>query len=156
MTKNNAWSRAQSLELKVAENICSGFDIGFEKGIDAGMEQELRAFVGWLESRYRFPVTLWVDFEYKHYLVSRAGKRVGYLFYWSDVTAYPVFDCKDDIPQIRLPVRTEHSTLEAILTSLTEAVTDYYAWLCGELNEEYAADEDDVREIVQAYLHDRA
>jgi hypothetical protein len=81
---------------------------------------------------------------------------MGYLFYWSDVPTYPVFDRKDDIPQIRLPVRTEHSTLEDILTSLTEAVTDYYAWLCGEIDERYETNEDDVREIVHAYLRDRA
>jgi hypothetical protein len=45
---------------------------------------------------------------------------------------------------------------KVIFTTLTEAVTDYYAWLCGEIDERYETNEDDVREIVQAYLRDRA
>ena len=79
-----------------------------------------------VESNYRIPVTLWVDFEYNHYLISRSGKRVGYLFYWADFSTYPMFDNAEDIPQIRLPVRTEHSTIEEILASFIEAITDYY------------------------------
>ena len=152
VNKNNVWLKAQTLELQVSENILPEFDIGFDKRIPKDVEEKLRDFVKWVESNYRIPVTLWVDFEYKHYLISRDGKRVGYLFYWEDYTTYPVFNNKDDIPQIRLPVRTEHSTIEEILTSFIEAITDYYAWLCNELDEGYVADENDVEEILQAYL----
>ena len=62
------------------------------------------------------------------------------------------FENQDDIPAIRLPVRTEHSTIEEIITSFIEAITDYYAWLCNELDEGYVADENDVEEILQTYL----
>ena len=62
---------------------------------------------------------------------------------------------RDDIPLIRLPVRTEHSTIEEILSSFIEAITDYYAWLCNEMYEGYTPNEDDVEEILQAYLCSR-
>ena len=155
MNKNNVWLKAQTLELQVSENILPEFDIGFDKRIPKDVEEKLRDFVKWVESNYRIPVTVWVDFEYKHYLISRDGKRVGYLFYWEDFTTYPVFNNKDDIPQIRLPVRTERSTIEEILTSFIEALTDYYAWLCNELSEGYIINENDVEEILQAYLQFR-
>ncbi|MBQ7325039.1 MAG: hypothetical protein IJW98_04795, partial [Clostridia bacterium] len=103
---------------------------------------------------YRIPITLWVDFEYKHYLIRRDGKRVGYLFYWADFSSYPVFDNQNDIPQIKLPVRTEHSSIEEILTSFIEAITDYYAWICNEI-EKHEPDEKDVEEILQAYMRYR-
>ena len=155
MTENSIWKKAQTVELKVSENILPEFSIGFDKRIPIEVEKELRSFVTWVENSYRIPITLWVDFEYNHYLISRSGKRVGYLFYWADFSSYPVFDNSEDVPQIRLPVRTEHSTIEEILTSFIEAITDYYAWLCNEIYEGYTPNEDDVEEILQAYLCSR-
>lgn len=155
MTESSVWKKAQTLELQVAESILPEFSIGFDKRITKELETELRSFVTWMERNYRIPITLWVDFEYNHYLISRSGKRVGYLFYWADFSSYPVFNNAEDIPQIRLPVRTEHSTIEEILTSFIEAITDYYAWLCNDIYEGYKPNEDDVEEILQAYLHCR-
>ena len=155
VTENCVWKKAQTVELKVSENILPEFSIGFDKRIPIEVEQELRSFVTWIENSYRIPITLWVDFEYNHYLISQSGKRVGYLFYWADFSPYPVFDNSEDVPQIRLPVRTEHSTIEEILTSFIEAITDYYAWLCNEIYEGYTPNEDDVEEILQAYLCSR-
>lgn len=152
MTANSVWLKAQYVELQVSENILPGFDIAFDKRISKDVEKELRNFVKWIESNYRIPITLWVDFEYNHYLISRDGRRVGYLFYWADFSSYPVFDNHEDIPQIRLPVRTEHSTIEEILTSFIEAITDYYAWICNEIYDDYVTNENDVEEILQAYL----
>ena len=132
MTENCVWKKAQTVELKVSENILPEFNIGFDKKIPTEVEQELRSFVTWVENNYRIPITLWVDFS-----------------------SYPVFDNEDGIPQIRLPVRTEHSTIEEILTSFIEAITDYYAWLCNEMYKGYKPNEDDVEEILQAYLSSR-
>ena len=84
MTENSIWKKAQTVELQVSENIMAEFSIGFDKRIPIEVEQELRSFVTWVENNYRIPITLWVDFEYNHYLISRSGKRVGYLFYWAD------------------------------------------------------------------------
>lgn len=96
-----------------------------------------------------------MDFEYKHYLISESGERVGYLFYWSDFSYYPVFQNKDDIPIIRLPVRTERSTVKEILRSFIEAITDYFAWICNEIADGFEMDENDVDEILEAYLNFR-
>ena len=117
MNENSVWIKAQTVKLKVSEDILPEFNIGFDKRISKDVEEELRSFVSWVEANYRIPITLWVDFEYNHYLISRKNKRVGYLFYWSDFLSYPFFDNKENIPQIRLPVRTEHSTIEEILYS---------------------------------------
>ena len=156
MTKNSVWKKAQMVELQVSKNILPEFDIAFDKRIPRDIEDELRSFVRWVESNYRIPITLWVDFEYNHYLISKEHKRVGYLFYWSDFSSYPVFDNKEDIPQIRIPVRTEHSTIEEVLSSFIEALTDYYAWICNEIHEEYKADENEAKEILQAYLQSKS
>ena len=150
----SVWERAQNAELRVSENILPGFDIGFDKRISKEVEGELRTFVKWVENNYRIPITLWVDFEYNHYLISRKSKRVGYLFYWSDFSSYPFFDNKDDIPRIHLPVRTEYSTVEEIVSSFIEAITDYYAWICNEI-EEYTADKNETEEILREYLRSR-
>ena len=155
MYNNSVWEKSQAVKLQVSENILSGFDIGFDKRISKEIEEELRSFVKWVENNYRIPITLWVDFEYKHYLINRKGKRVGYLFYWVDFSSYPVFDNEKDIPQIRLPVRTEHSTIEEILLSFIEAITDYYAWICNEIREDYVADENETKEILEKYLQSK-
>ena len=152
MTANSVWKKAQTIELQVSENILPEFNIGFDKRITKEVEKELRSFVNWFESNYRIPITLWVDFEYNHYLIRRDGKRVGYIFYWADFSTYPIFNNKEDIPQIRIPVRTEHSSIEEILTSFIEAINDYYAWICNEICEEYKSDKNDIEEILQAYL----
>lgn len=154
MNENSVWKKAQTIELKVAKNILPGFDMGFDRKIPDDVEKEMRSFAAWMEENYRIPITLWVDFAYKHYLIGRDGKRVGYLFYWADFSSHPVFDNEKDIPQIELPVRTEHSSIEEILTSFIEAITDYYAWICNEI-EGYEQDEKDVEEILQAYMTDR-
>ena len=111
-------------------------------------------FVYWAEDHFHFPVTLWVDFKYNHYLVLRNKKRVGYKFYWADFKTYPVFENFDDIPVIELAVRTEHWSMEEILTSFIEAITDYYVWLTNTLTEGYEPDERQVEEVLQAYLQD--
>ena len=154
MNENSVWKKAQIVELDISKNIVPGFDIGFDKRISDDIEKEMRSFVKWMEDNYRVPITLWVDFEYSHYLIRRDGKRVGYLFYWADFSSYPVFENKNDIPQIRLPVRTEYSSIKEILTSFIEAITDYYAWICNEI-EIYEQNENDVEEILQAYLQYR-
>ena len=154
MNENSVWKKAQIVELDISKNIVPGFDIGFDKRISDDIEKEMRSFVKWMEDNYRIPITLWVGFEYSHYLIRRDGKRVGYLFYWADFSSYPVFENKNDIPQIRLPVRTEYSSIKEILTSFIEAITDYYAWICNEI-EIYEQNENDVEEILQAYLQYR-
>ena len=153
MKHSNLWLRAKDICIQTSEDIGSGFNIGFDQGIPHETENELRNFVKWVELNFNLPVPLWVDFEYKHYLRKRDGKQAGYLFYWADFSSYPVFANEKEIPQIRLPVRTEHSTMIEILTSFIEAITDYFAWICNEICEDYKHDEQDMEDILQAYLN---
>ena len=155
MKSQNVWDKAQSVKLNVAENISPLFNIYFDKKIPQDIKNELINFVNWVENNYSIPITLWVDFEYKHYLIRRDGKRVGYLFYWSDFSDYPNFDNEDDIPYIRLPVRTEQWSIEEILTSFIEAIFDYYAWICNEINEDYILNENNIEEVLQKYLRSK-
>lgn len=153
--KMNIWDKAQSIQIQISEDIQPGFQIWFDKKIPTETREELCRFIQWVESNYRIPIPLWVDFAYRHYLVSREGKRVGYLFYWTDFSEYPVFNNPDDAPEIRLPVRTEYSTVEEILCSFIEAVSDYFAWICNALYEGYSTNESDTEEVLQRYLNSR-
>ena len=157
MKNDSVWQRAQSVQLQVAEEIAPGFDIGYDKKIPQETVRELLSFARWVENRYRMPITLWVDFEYKHYLVRRNGERVGYIFYWDDFTDYPVFGDPEKIPMIRLPVRTEHSTIDEILGSFIDAIFYYYAWLCNEISDYDRNDETEAEaeQILQEYLQSK-
>lgn len=155
MNSSNIWYKSKQVTIQTSKDIAGNFDIGFDNEIPEITKNELKKFVSWVEKNFNIPITLWVDFEYKHYLKDRQGKTVGYLFYWSDFNNYPVFENIDDIPEIRLPVRTEHSTIEEILTSFIEAITCYFAWICNEISENYVPDEKVVEEILQEYLKTR-
>ena len=109
-------------------------------------------FVYWVEDNFYLPVTLWVDFKYNHYLIDRNGNRVGYRFYWADFTDYPVFSNPDDIPVVELAVRTEHWTMEEILTSFIEAISLYYAWLTNTITDSAIPNENEVEVVLQTFL----
>lgn len=155
MNSSNIWYKSKQVTIQTSKDIAGNFDIGFDNEIPEITKNELKKFVSWVEKNFNIPITLWVDFEYKHYLKDRQGKMVGYLFYWSDFNNYPNFENIDDIPEIRLPVRTEHSTIEEILTSFIEVITCYFAWICNEISENYVPDEKVVEEILQEYLKTR-
>lgn len=151
MNENSVWKKAQNIKLNVADDIKPEFDIGFDDAVPDDTRKELTDFIDWVEANFAIPVTLWVDFEYKHYLVKRDGKRVGFIIYHSDFNNYPNFDNFNDIPQIRLPVRKEHYTIDEILLSFIEAIFYYYAWICNEI-ESYKPNNDDADEILEMYL----
>ena len=152
MNPENIWLRGSRALIRNESSDADGLNIGFNPKIPHETEKELRHFVAWAQASFRFPVSLWVDFEYKHYLITREGKRVGYLFYWADWENYPVFRDPDKGPSIRLPVRTGKYSPEEILTSFVEAISDCFAWLLNELTEDFIPSEQDVEEILQSYL----
>ena len=154
MRDNHLWNRAKNLQIQTGHDIVGNFDIGFDGKIPEETKNALLHFVCWVEENFYLPVTLWVDFKYNHYLIDRKGNRVGYRFYWTDFASYPTFDNPDDIPVIELPVRTEHWTMEEILTSFIEAISQYYAWLMNTITEDAEPDESVVKEVLQAYLND--
>ena len=155
MTDKNIWNAAKQVCIQTSDNIAGNFDVGFDSKIPEQTKNELRAFVSWVEQSFNIPVTLWVDFEYRHYLIRRDGERVGYLFYWSDFEDYPNFHDGQEIPTIRLPVRTEHYTMDEILTSFIEAITYYFAWICNVIDDDFEPDEYVVEQILQEYLNSK-
>ena len=154
MRDNHLWNRAKQVQIQTSSDIVGNFDVGFDDKIPEETKDALMKFVYWVEDNFYLPVTLWVDFKYNHYLIDRTGKRVGYRFYWADFASFPVFDNADDIPVIELAVRTEHWTIEEILTSFIEAITQYYAWLTNTITDDTEPDEREVEEVLQAYLSD--
>lgn len=153
MHENTLWHRASQINIQTGPHVSGGFDIGFDQDIPESIRAELTAFVHWAEDHFRFPVTLWVDFEYKHYLLDRNRKRSGYLFYWADFSSYPIFEDGDDIPVLRLPVRTERHTAEEILASFIEGISCYFAWLSNRISDDFTPDEEETGEILQTFLH---
>lgn len=144
------WNEAAGINIRTAAHIQPGFSYGFDDAVPTTIRKELLCFINWVEANFVIPVPLWVDFEYKHYLISREGKHVGYLFYWPDVDTCSVFDDEDATPMIRLPVRDDRWSITEILASFIEGITDYYAWLC---RRELSADDKEctVEDILYAY-----
>lgn len=152
MREDHVWNRAKDVKIQTTPDIVGNFSIGFDSKISEETKDVLMRFVYWVEDNFNLPITLWVDFKYRHYLI-RDGKRVGYKFYWANFKSYPVFDNPDDIPVIELPVRTGHRTNEEILKSFIKGITQYYMWLMGfEITD---ANEDEVDEVLQAYLQEK-
>ena len=149
MKDTHLWNQVKALRIQTGPDIVGGFDIGFDRNIPEETKDALMHFVYWVENHFSIPVTLWMDFKYNHYLRTRDGKRVGYKFYWADFTTFPVFENYDDIPVIELPVRTEHSSMEEILASFVEAISDYYRWLTNTAAE---PDPEEVEAVLQTYL----
>lgn len=153
MSANNLWENARNLHIQTGKDIVGGFDIGFDDAVPEETRDALIRFVYWVEDNYHMPVTLWVDFKYRHYLMTQDKRRVGYKFYWAEFNTYPVFENADDIPVIELAVRTENWTMEEILLSFVQGITDYYAWLSNMMVDGFIPDNDLVEEILQSYLH---
>ena len=152
MRENHLWNKAKNIQILTSPAIVGNFDIGFDPKIPEETKDQLMKFVYWVEDHFHLPVTLWVDFKYNHYLIGQDGKRVGYKFYWADFKTYPVFENSDDIPVIELPVRTEHYTIEEILSSFIDAISMYYVWLSNALTDDYTTDINTTEEVLQAYL----
>ncbi len=155
MNMEDLWQNSKTLNIHTGKDIVGGFDVGFDDQIPDEIRDELMRFVYWVEDNYSLPVTLWVDFKFRHYLVDRNRKRVGYKFYWVDFTTYPAFDNFDDIPVIELPVRAEKFTMDEILTSFIEAISHYFAWLSRMDMNGFEPDEALTDHILQEYQNKR-
>ena len=151
MRENHLWNRAKNVKIQTGPEIVGNFDVGFDSKIPEATKDALMDFVYWVEDHFSLPITLWVDFKYNHYLIDADGKRVGYKFYWVDFT--PTFENPDDIPVIELPVRTEHWTVEEILASFIEAISQYFMWLTNAPITE--PNQDEIEEVLQAYTQRR-
>ena len=147
----NPWETASALLIQTGKEITGGFDVGFDSEVPETTKDALMHFVYWVEDHYSLPVTLWVDFRSKHYLIAPDRKRVSYRFYWAEFATYPVFDNYDDIPVIELAVRTENRTMDNVLTAFIEAISHYFAWLsCADMGS-FQPDKGLTEAILQTY-----
>ena len=151
MNKTHLWDRSRDLSIETGPDIVGGFSIGFDEQIPEETKDLLMHYAHWVEDHYHMPVTLWVDFEYKHYLRKENGLQADYRFYWADFQTFPAFICEADIPVIRLPVRREKRSMKEILYFFTEAITKYFRWLANEGVEGYEPDEATVEAVMDAY-----
>ena len=69
MKQDNIWYKSKGISIQTVDDIKCGFDIGFDDEVPEETRNELRKLVSWVECNFNMPITLWVDFEYKHYLV---------------------------------------------------------------------------------------
>lgn len=151
ITKTDLWDRSHDLQIETGPDIVGGFSIGFDDEIPEDTKDLLMHYAHWVEDCYHMPVTLWVDFEYKHYLREDNRKQVGYRFYWADFRTFPIFTEEADLPVIRLPVRREKRSINRILTSFTEAITMYFMWLANEMEEGCKPEMATVEAIMETY-----
>ena len=148
----NLWENAKNLPIQVGGEITGGFDVGFDDEIPEETKDALMRFVYWVEDNFVLPVTLWVDFKYNHYLMTRDKRQVGYRFYWADFSTWPVFENPDDIPVIELPVRTEKWSIKSVLGSFVQAISMYYIWLSNHNPRTEHPEDALVEEILQRYF----
>ena len=145
---NDLWMNAKDLPIRTGGEITGGFDVGFDNNISETTKDELMQFVYWVEDNFAMPITLWVDFKYRKYLINQEGKRSGYRFWWAAFKNYPYFENPDDIPVIELAV---NRPVEEILAAFIEAVSHYFAWLA---NKKPGADPAVTEDILQRYLQE--
>jgi hypothetical protein len=112
-------------------------------------------FIYWVEDHYNLPITLWVDFKYKQYMIGSDRKRTGYRFYWVDYENLSTFDNFDDIPVIELAARCEKQKLDDLLSSFADAITHYFAWLSGQNMHSFRPDRALTEEILNLYKNTR-
>ena len=148
---DNLWEKSKQLSIQTGSEIVGGFDVGFDKEIGEETQNALMDFLYWVEDYYPVPVTLWVDFKHKHYLLDASKKRTPYRFYWVDYESLAKFDSFDDIPVIELAARCEKQTLNVLFSSLIDAISHYYAWLSGEDMKKFQPDQALTEEILRNY-----
>ena len=149
------WENAKLLSIQTGPEIVGGFDVGFDCKIPDNIKDALMDFAYWVEDSYAMPITLWVDFQYKHYLVGSDKKRTAYRFYWAAYKTLTSFENFDDIPVIELAVRCEKQTVDDLLSSFAEALTCYFAWLSGLDMNTFKPAKTQTEEILQLYYNTR-
>lgn len=151
----NIWHQVKTKDWPAHPGMRREIDFGFDREIPEDDRERFRTFVAWAEEHFVFPVTLWIDFKYRHYLLNRSKQRMGYLLYTArDVNPQDVTDM-DDIPVAEIPVRREQWRFRGIMYSLIECITDYYLWLLGHGDDDvndYAKDVEEILTLYQEHL----
>ena len=152
---DNLWEKAKLISVRTGSEIVGGFDVGFDGKIAEETKDALMEFLYWVEDHYSLPITLWVDFKNRHYLIGEDKKRVDYRFYWVECESLATFDSFDDIPVIELAARCEHRTVDAVLSALINGISHYFAWLSGMSMKTFQPDKLLTEEILSRYKNSR-
>ena len=147
----NLWALVKNRDWPVVPGVRREIDFGFDREIGEEYRERFRDFIAWAEAHFVFPVTLWIDFRYRHYLVSREHRRMGYIIYFKPDARPEMLTDEDDMPVADVPVRREHWLFDEILYSLIECITEYYLWLLDRQAESVNDHADDVLEILNLY-----
>ena len=148
----NWWENAKKLNIQTGPEIVGGFNVGFDDAIPEETRDELMKFVYWVEDNYPVPVTLWVDFKYNHYLMTRDKRRVGYRFYWADFENYDYIETGSGL-YIRVYEINDMFRL-MIGGSFIEGITEYYIWLANAQGTGVDPEEALTEEILRNYLNE--
>ena len=147
----NLWALVKNRDWPVVPGVRREIDFGFDREIGEEYRERFRDFIAWAEAHFVFPVTLWIDFRYRHYLVNREHRRMGYIIYFKPDVRPEMLTDEDDMPVADVPVRREHWLFDEILYSLIECITEYYLWLLDRQAESVNDHADDVLEILNLY-----
>ena len=147
----NLWALVKNRDWPVVPGVRREIDFGFDREIGEEYRERFRDFIAWAEAHFVFPVTLWIDFRYRHYLVNREHRRMGYIIYFKPDVRPEMLTDEDDMPVADVPVRREHWLFDEILYSLIECITEYYLWLLDRQAESVNDHADDVLEILSLY-----
>ena len=147
----NLWALVKNRDWPVVPGVRREIDFGFDREIGEEYRERFRDFIAWAEAHFVFPVTLWIDFRYRHYLVNREHRRMGYIIYFKPDVRPEMLTDEDDMPVADVPVRREHWLFDEILYSLIECITEYYLWLLDRQTESVNDHADDVLEILNLY-----
>ena len=147
----NLWALVKNRDWPVVPGVRREIDFGFDREIGEEYRERFRDFIAWAEAHFVFPVTLWIDFRYRHYLVNREHRRMGYIIYFKPDVRPEMLTDEDDMPVADVPVRREHWLFDEILYSLIECITEYYLWLLNLQAESVNDHADDVLEILNLY-----
>lgn len=147
----NLWALVKNRDWPVVPGVRREIDFGFDREIGEEYRERFRDFIAWTEAHFVFPVTLWIDFRYRHYLVNREHRRMGYIIYFKPDACPEMLTDEDDMPVADIPVRREHWLFDEILYSLIECITEYDLWLLDRQAESVNDHADDVLEILNLY-----
>ena len=147
----NIWKEAKTVNLNIVFECEYNFIVENKGDIDKEVKQNLLNFMTFIEEEYSLKTPLNIEYINKDYLLDRTGKKVGYIFYWSDFKNYPNIYSEDELPNIELPVSKGKWSVDEILTSFIEALSMYYAWCLNIMHDNYEIDKSLVDVILKEY-----
>ena len=117
----NPWECNQYKEIFRKAKNKSGISIYFGKTPDE-LKNIISSFITWLETKYEFPITIYIDFVYKNYLRMSTGRKVNGIFGWDDYQN----DVRITIAIKEYPKKRD---IEDIILTLIHELTHYMEWI---------------------------